>query len=306
MLGQQVEQYSFSHLFRHINNPAAIGTAPAPRAIGIIRQQWVGLSGAPTNQYFSVEAPMGMISGGLGMSIQQSQMGVHKIQKIKLGYSYQKVIGENSFFALGLNGGMYRADYDNQKLRTPGGIYGGIEDHQDVALSAPLIGSSFLIDAGLYSQINNITFGVSVMDALAGKTKLGNTNLQLERHLFGQLGYFLDVSQSIQIKANIQAKWNSGLVQTQTVLLGVWQELYSLGVTMRGYDNKSMESIGGIAGYKLNEHFQLFYSYEYNIQPLRNVFDANHELVLTYVFNKQIGQGKLPKSIYNPRFFEVF
>ncbi len=302
LYGQQVEQYSFGLLYDGLRNPAAIGTSGSLKAIGVVRQQWVGLTGSPSSQYGMVDLPIGIISGGMGLSFQQSILGAHRVQRLKLGYSYHKNIADNSFISIGATGGMQLINYDGKKLRTPEGEYGnGQLNHRDQLLSeASFGGNTYTIDVGVYSHIQNLGVGVSVINALAGKIKIDQLSYLPERHLFGHVDYLFEWGNYLQIKSGVQVYANKSTVQGQAMILGTWNEVYSLGASLRGI---SKESIGGIAGIRLNDHFQLFYSYEYNILPLRTVFDANHEVAIIYSLNKQIGSGRLPKVIYNPRYF---
>lgn len=305
LYGQQVEQYSTGLLHNGLRNPAAIGTSGSLKAIGIVRQQWVSFSGAPSSQYSMIDLPLGVISGGLGVSFQQNLIGAHKLQRLKFGYSYQKSFGAKGLFAIGATGGMMMIEYDGTKLRTPDGQYGaGQFDHRDNFLRiVPFSGNTYTLDVGLYGEIDHLGVGISVINALAGEMSLDELSYVPERHIFGHIGYEFDVSGSIRIKSGVQVLSNKSALQGQAMLMGIWNEVYSLGVTYRGAGKISKESIGGIAGIQLNEHFQLFYSYEYNILPLRTVFDSSHEVAVVYLLNKQIGKGKLPKVIYNPRYF---
>ncbi len=302
LYGQQVEQYSFGLLYDGVRNPAAIGTSGSLKAIGIVRQQWVGMAGAPSSQYGMVDLPLGAISGGVGVSFQQSLLGAHKVQRLKLGYSYHKTIAENSFVAVGATGGMLLVNYDGTKLRAPEGEYGGGQlNHRDALLSeASFGGNTYTIDVGVYSHLHNFRVGVSVINALAGKIQIDQLSYLPERHVFGHVDYLFELGNFIQIKSGVQVYANKSIVQGQAMILGTWNEVYSFGASLRGI---SKESIGGIAGIRLNDHFQLFYSYEYNILPLRTVFDSSHEVAIIYALNKQIGSGRLPKVIYNPRYF---
>ena len=302
LYGQQVEQYSFALLYDGLRNPAAIGTAGSLKAMGIVRQQWASMSGSPSSQYGMIDLPVGMISGGVGLTFQQSNLGAHKTQRMKLGYSYHKAIADNSYVAVGATAGMLLVNYDGKKLRTPEGEYGsGLVNHRDQLLSeASFGGNTYTVDVGLYGHFQNLGVGMSVINALAGKIKIDQLSYLPERHIFGHVDYLFELGNYIQIKSGVQVFANKSIVQGQAMILGTWNEIYSLGASLRGL---SKESIGGIAGIRLNDHFQLFYSYEYNILPLRTVFGVNHEVAIIYSLNKQIGNGRLPKVIYNPRYF---
>ena len=305
LYGQQVEQYSFGLVYEGLRNPAAVGLTESLKAVGGVRQQWVGLSGSPSSQFFVVDMPVGILSGGASIGFEQSLIGAHKVQRVKLGYSYHKALGDIGFVAFGARSGLLRIEYDGRKLRTPEGHYkNGQLDHQDVLLSqVPFSGNAYSVDVGVFGRFQNFGIGISTINALAGKANIDQLSIPLERHYFAQADYTVDILSAISIKFGVQTYANSTIIQSQAMILGTWNEIYSLGASMRGFGNNSKESVGGIAGIKLNEHFRLFYSYEYNILPLRTVFDANHEVVVVYSLNKQLGKGRLPKVIYNPRYF---
>ena len=74
------------------------------------------------------------------------------------------------------------------------------------------------------------------------------------------------------------------------------------GASFRGYNSNSTDAVVIIAGYKLNERVTLAYSYDITLSELNRVSQGSHEIMLNYNLNKDIGKGRLPKIIYNPRF----
>lgn len=303
LYGQQVEQYSLAGLHDGVYNVAAYGSKGSIRMTGLVRQQWVKIAGSPTSQYLLIDAPF-REQFGVGLSFQQSQLGAHKIQKINFGLNYRKSFEQN-YISLGIAGGACRTEYDGRKLRTPEGEYGnGQINHQDDLLGVEeLGGQSYQLDVGAYAKFGNAKLGISMLNAFVGNPDAGSIGLDRSPHLYGSMGYSLDVGSNVRVDSKIGLEYNSELFQAQFLLLGTWSEIYSIGFQARGIGPEAKESIGGIAGYHLNEHFQLFYSYEYNILPFRNVFDANHEVAVIYTLSKPLGKGQLPPVIYNPRYF---
>jgi hypothetical protein len=74
------------------------------------------------------------------------------------------------------------------------------------------------------------------------------------------------------------------------------------GVSFRGYNSNSFDAVVILAGYKLNENLTLSYAYDITLSGLSEVSRGSHEIMLNYNLNKNIGKGRLPKIIYNPRF----
>ena len=63
----------------------------------------------------------------------------------------------------------------------------------------------------------------------------------------------------------------------------------------------SADAVALIGGIKLNEKITFGYSYDLTLSGLSNVSNGTHEVLLNYNLGKQIGQGKPPIIIYNPR-----
>ena len=74
------------------------------------------------------------------------------------------------------------------------------------------------------------------------------------------------------------------------------------GVSFRGYESNSIDALAIIAGFNINEHVTLAYSYDISLSQLNTVNGGSHEVMINYNLNRPIGAGRLPNIIYNPRF----
>ena len=72
---QQVPQFSQNMFNKLANNPGAAGSAQAITASALHRSQWIGFDGAPLTQSISVDAPIQMLNGGIGLSIINDEIG---------------------------------------------------------------------------------------------------------------------------------------------------------------------------------------------------------------------------------------
>jgi hypothetical protein len=74
------------------------------------------------------------------------------------------------------------------------------------------------------------------------------------------------------------------------------------GVSLRGYGKNSFDAAVLFAGMKLNDNLSVAYAYDIGLSALNQIHRGSHEIVLNFNLNKVIGDGLLPKIIYNPRF----
>ena len=70
----QQEQSFTNFMFQQaIFNPAVTGNQPYVQFNGLIRQQWIGLSGAPETYFVNIHAPVSFLQGGVGATIINDQ-----------------------------------------------------------------------------------------------------------------------------------------------------------------------------------------------------------------------------------------
>ena len=66
---QQVPQFSQNMFNKLANNPGSAGSSQAITTSVLHRSQWMGFDGAPLTQSISIDAPIRMLNGGVGLSI---------------------------------------------------------------------------------------------------------------------------------------------------------------------------------------------------------------------------------------------
>jgi len=120
---QQAGQYSLNQLNPFRYNPAYAGLDNSLSATGIYRTQWTGIQGNPT--YFTANAhmPLYFLQGGIGINIEQEELGASEWLKADIAYNYQLQLGKKGVLSLGLDGGIIQYTLDGAQLRTPEGEY---------------------------------------------------------------------------------------------------------------------------------------------------------------------------------------
>jgi hypothetical protein len=96
----------------------------------------------------------------------------------------------------------------------------------------------------------------------------------------------------------------SDLKKTQTHLaleIGFDGNLFA-GFGLRGLGVGNVESMTFLVGGRINPNFVVIYSFDNVLSPFKTSSTGSHELVLRYTLSKNLGTGKLPPIIYNPRY----
>ena len=76
----QFSQYMFNELY---SNPGYAGSNNAICATALNRTQWAGFEGAPSTTSLSVEAPVSLLHGGLGLNVLTDGIGQYEFTGIK-------------------------------------------------------------------------------------------------------------------------------------------------------------------------------------------------------------------------------
>ena len=82
-------------------------------ATALNRQQWVGFEGSPSTTVFNISAPVSpfKINSGVGLMVENDNIGFNKDIKLALTYSYIAQIGQGKL-GIGINAGMYNMTLD--------------------------------------------------------------------------------------------------------------------------------------------------------------------------------------------------
>ena len=125
----------------------------------LYRQQWTSFPGAPKTGLLSVDYGR-IFHGGLGLTVDQDQLGFDKTLKAKLAYSYHKNLGPG-ILGIGLDAGMIQKSINGNFIAPDGSTTnsgGGIDP------SIPWSGTSsttYDLGFGLYYQTRRLYVGLS-------------------------------------------------------------------------------------------------------------------------------------------------
>jgi len=283
------QEQSFSHYMfqQSVYNPAVVGNRPSIQLNGLMRQQWIGLAGAPETFFVNIHAPISFLKGGVGATILNDQIGPFTSTGLKMAYAYRTQFwqGELSF---GLSAGLIN--------KTINYGYFNVQDDPLLIGSGDESGMIFNLDAGIfYEEKDHYNFGLSVTQLNQGKMILEAGVTSLKRNIYIQGGYYFELRQipKMIFHPSVMVVQTSGApLQINLGMLAEYNKKFWGGVTYR-----HQSAIGLLAGIYFKQ-FSAGYAYEINITPLKN--GGSHELMVGYRFLIEIERGN--KSYKNTRY----
>ena len=294
---QQQPQFTQNMFNKSYTNPGHFGITNAICATGLIRQQWVGFKDAegnkvaPQTSLISVEAPVKILRGGVGLSIVQDKYGFYKDVTIRLGYAYHRPVGEGKL-GIGLN-----VDFLNKSLDFTKFIKVDEGDPvTDGQSSKGVIMTDFGI--GAFVQMPNYYFGFSALQLLGSSKDLGGTSgvstFTLKRHFYGTAGYDFNfpsnpayiITPSVYIKTDgVSSQYDfNGMLKYNNKVWG--------GVTYRLND-----AVGILLGMTIKD---INVGYAYDVPTSRLGSAGSHEIMVKYCF--KLEREKPRTSYRNTRF----
>lgn len=309
LVAQQATQYSMYMLNKYAYNPAYAGMEDFLSLTGVYRKQWVGLRGSPESQNFSGHLPLYYLGGGMGINLNNTQLGVHRNTSATISYSHYLPVGKNGKLALGVSGGMVQQAFNGEDLRAPDGTYDEPTNtfiHNDTYLPAGSITAlAPTLGAGVYFKSGAFEAGLSADNLLESKHSYdlenGNLEVQMKRHFYLVTSYRLNLGNYLSLSPSIFAKADATQLQTNVSAVLTYNENFFLGTSFRGYDMNSIDAVIIMAGMNIGNGAKIGYSYDLTLSKLSTVNTGSHEITLNYTLNKKIGAGLPPNIIYNPR-----
>lgn len=284
--GQQDPQFT-NYMFNTMSvNSAYAGSRGHLTFTGLLREQWVGIDGAPRTQTFSIDSPVGK-KVGLGLSVVNDRIGPADEFYADINFSYTINLNENRRLSFGVKGGGRTLSLDWSR---------GQSQNQET-LFQQNIKNEFLpsIGAGLYLHSDRSYIGLSVPNFLTDKhyDDIQGSVAAERLHFFLIGGLIFDLGERTKFKPAVLVKHVVGapLIFDLSVNFMLYENL-RLGVAYRWDD-----SVSGLIGFQVTPKILLGYSYDYTTTALQNYNSGTHELMLRF----ELKSAK--KKLKSPRFF---
>jgi type IX secretion system PorP/SprF family membrane protein len=324
---QQRPHYTQYILNQYILNPALSGIENYTDMKMSVRDQWVGLNGAPKTMYLSVHAPIGKsdyrtsatsyeVPGqnprgkyywenytaaephhGIGMTIINDKTGSFNRFSANASYAYHLGLTPTTNLSAGFSAGITNVSIDRTKTD-----FSGTGDPFDPATGASL--SSELnrirpdVSFGLWLYSKNYFMGLSAQQIIPQKLVFTDdaaflTKGKLIPHIFFTAGYRFLVGEDINAIPSVMVKYIKNSSQTsfqpEANLKLQYRDLLWLGGSYR-YEN----GYAAMAGFNVSNTLNVGYSYDFTTTALNTVSRGTHEFMVGFLIGNKYS-GKCPR-----------
>lgn len=274
-------------------NPAYAGTRGSLSAFLSYRLQWMGISGAPVFQSFSLNAPMKNDKVGLGFMAQFMQFGFTKSQSIYASYAYHIKL-KTGKLSLGLKGGFDRSNtvYPSSDFLTNPGDPVFVNDKPYLL---PNIG------AGVYYFSDKLFAGLAIPSFLSYRKNISTSAVEAY-HSFNKYdlvfsgGGLLTFSQALKFKPSILIDYSLEKTKKLTQLDINGNFIIGDLIWIGGSWRTSEQVVVGILQLQFNPQFMCGFSYDYPVGRMSSYSHGSSEFILRYEFGYKVSSA-------NPRYF---
>lgn len=281
-LGQQDPMFSQYYFNPMTVNPAYVGSRDVVSMTGLVRRQWLGISGAPVTGGFSIHTPDAARRNGFGLSVVNDQISYLGQTWVSAAYAYRIPLGKYKL-QLGLQGSLYnwRINWNKAHLIDPNDdvpvFYG-----RNLLLPNAGFGAFFWGDK-LYAGLSLPHLLVNSLDNNRPGISFNSKDSDiaaLKRHFFAMAGYVIDIDPDFKIKPSVLLKQVYGAPLEMDFNLN----MYFAGKLGVGASYRTGDGIVGILEYQFNKQLRAGYAYDYPFTALRRFTSGSHELMISYDF----------------------
>jgi type IX secretion system PorP/SprF family membrane protein len=316
---QQRPHYTQYILNNYVLNPALSGIENYTDLKMSVRDQWVGLSGAPKTMYLTIHAPIGKkdlktsatsfnIPGenprgtnywenytaseahhGVGFSMMSDKTGLFNRFSASASYAYHLGLTPRTNISAGFAAGIQRVGYDRSKASP--------DNPLDPALGTN--GNDLFrirpdLSAGIWLYGADYFVGVSAQQVIPQKIAFTDTlGSKLVPHVFTTAGYRFLLNEDINAIPSAMVKYSSGAGAQLDVNMKVqYRDLLWVGGSYRfqyGY--------AGMLGLNVGNTFNVGYSYDYTTTDLGTVSRGTHEIIIGFLIGNRYGDT-CPRNVW--------
>lgn len=275
LYGQNQKQYNHYIADQGLLNPAYNGTRDVISGILVLRNQWMGIDGAPVTQAINVHAPIGLTNLGAGLSIANENIGATHTLDFYGSLAYRIYFHRNQTLSLGLQLGFNSFALDGDKIVSL--------DNTDQALYSS---SNFALNSGVgaYYYTSKMFIGFSIPEFFSNQYDTGTGSYkstlkfrELHYYLYG--GYVFEINDNLAIKPTLLnrvvsgAPWQLDIAGNCLLYKKIWL----------GLSYKSSKEMVFLTEYIINNKLTVRYSYDYPFSELNQVKNiGSHELGIQF------------------------
>jgi type IX secretion system PorP/SprF family membrane protein len=304
--GQQRPQFSQYMLNNYLLNPAISGIEDYTDVKLGVRQQWVGLEGAPVTYYVSAHMPLNKLAGevrnvgprkgthtikrnrfvrdlphhGVGVMALTDQTGPLRRSNFYLTYAYHLPVSRSVTVAMGANAGLLRFSFDPGRAT--------YANPADPVITGDYINRNYFdLGLGLWIYSENFFVGFSGAQLLRSDRDLNmrenGVNNVMQNHYHATAGYKVRLSPEVALIPSVMVK----MANPSPLSLDVNLQAIFVDRVWAGASYRSEDALVVMAGVNISHIMDASYAYDYNSSGLNTTNRGTHEIVLGFkLFNK--------------------
>ena len=258
-------------------NPAFTGAKGTFDAMGLYRNQWNGIEGAPETMNLSVHTPFAGGRNAIGGALTIDQIGKVRTTAVDLFYAYHIPVSESAKLSIGLNGRLENARLDWRKADPLDLIDESIPGLEEGA-SKPNFG------LGAYYYTDKYFFGVSAPRLLKNTLFLNRDDNTIKRAealtYYGTAGTWLRISSNVKLAPTVLMTFNPNA----PVDIDFNANIFFLENFMAGMSYRLGDSLDGLFGFQFNNGLRLGMAVDFTTSDLEKATNGSWEIMLGYTF----------------------
>ncbi len=318
--GQQQPYYTQYILNNFILNPALAGIENYWDCKVSYRNQWVGLNGAPTTLYLTINAPLGKTEydretpvtvpdlqaknlgakqfwmeytappahSGVGFTIINDKTGPLSRIAAYGSYAYHLPVGAKTSLSFGLSLGVQEVNVDVNSVD-----FGQANPVDPAALASGYLNKLEPdVNAGLWLSNKSFFVGLSAQQIVpvpinsSNDTTTSNGVVLLQGklipHTFLTAGYKILVSDDISILPSVMFRY----VQPLPIGFDVNAKILYQDLLWLGFSYRYQQGYAAMLGVNISSTINFGYSYDYTTTQLNTVSSGTHEIVIGFLWRK--------------------
>jgi type IX secretion system PorP/SprF family membrane protein len=269
---QQDPQFSQNMFTKLTTNPGFAGANDAICGTLLYRNQWTGFGGEPKTMLFTIDMPIEVLHGGVGLSVTAAdQLGAQKNMQVRGAYAYRANLGAGRI-GIGVDFGLAQKSIDGSDL-----VY---NDPNDLNIPVGKVsGSTFDLGFGIYYNTEKLFAGISSSHLTEGTIKFSEINTKLARHYYMMAGYGIDLTSSLTLRPMVQVKSDAVSVQVDGNVNLMINNRFWIGGSYRIED-----AVVAMAGLEIIPNLKLGYAYDFTLSEIKTYSSGSHEIMLGYCY----------------------
>ena len=291
---QQEDAFAQFMYYKQAINPAQTGSSQGINITGLVRNQWIGLSGAPKWQSLLFSMPLLNNRVGVGGNIYRHTIGITQITGLDGSYAYRLPV-PRGFLSFGLQTSV-------RFMQQNFGLVTGTQPiEQDESIPVGLQ-SKYLpnFGAGVYYESKRAYVGLSVPRLLRSNIDFSDKGQLITRetqHYYFMAGATIPLGEAWEL--NPQTLWRylpNAPFDADINLSAIFKKKISGGLSYRIGSETAIVS----TGLQLGDHLHLGMAFEASFSDIQKYNSGTAEVIIRYFLASKKGENA---EAVTPRFY---